>query len=94
MKHQNGLLASLAIQCVHPDTGETGCWLFGGESHRNPGSAKTPVFKDLADLFQWLAPNGWNAIGHGLQQRYIYHDFMEHGRMVENEMLSKHPNCI
>lgn len=76
IEHANGLLASVAIQCVEPVSGKTGCFLFSGESHRDAGSCKTPVFSDLMQLFQWLPANGWNQIGHGLDARYIYHSFM------------------
>lgn len=46
-----GLIARVAIQCVCPDTGETGSFLFSGESHRASCSRVSPVYDDLAELF-------------------------------------------
>jgi hypothetical protein len=84
----NGLLASMAIQCQCPDTGEIGTFLFTGESHRGSGSRVTPVM-DVYELFQWMRENGWSQIGHGSPARYIYHTFMdkakEHNDTLETE---------
>lgn len=55
----SGLIARTAIQCVCPDTGKTGSFLFSGESHRNKGSRVTPVFNDLTALYQFLNFNDW-----------------------------------
>lgn len=57
--------AQVAVQCVHPDTGEIGAWLFIGDSHRKPGSAVSPVFPDCYTLFkEFTQPNGWvNSLG-------------------------------
>lgn len=54
-----GLVARLAVQCTHPESGLTGSWLFGGDSWRELGAAATPLFADCYDLFRWLKVNGW-----------------------------------
>lgn len=56
-----GTIAREAIQCVCPDTGETGSFLFTGESHRNPGSRVSPIFSGLAGVFEWANANGWES---------------------------------
>lgn len=56
------MTAKYTVQCTHPDTGETGCWLFAGESHRQPGSALCPVMPDLLALFRWMHQNGWRTL--------------------------------
>lgn len=61
---RRGLIARLAIQCDCPDTGETGSFLFSGESHRNKHSRVTPVYADLCDLFQAIQPD-WEQIRDG-----------------------------
>lgn len=47
-----GTEASLAIQCVCPDTGETGDFLFIGDSHRAEGSRVSRIYPDLSDLIR------------------------------------------
>lgn len=47
----NGLIARVAIQCVCPDTGITGSFLFSGDSHRASQSRVSPIYSDLAELF-------------------------------------------
>ncbi len=61
-----GTIARLAIQCDCPDTGETGSFLFTGESHRAKGSRVTPVYDDLSELFpavraEWEEVTSGNA---------------------------------
>ena len=46
-----GTIARLAIQCICPDTGVEGSFLFTGESHHQKLSRVTPVYDDLAELF-------------------------------------------
>lgn len=58
-----GTIARTAIQCICPDTGKTGSFLFTGESHRIQGSRVTPVFPDLAELFIFIK-SAWEPIGH------------------------------
>jgi hypothetical protein len=67
-----GLIARPAIQCTCPDTGETGCFLFSGETHRAAGSRVTPVFADCVALFSALRGQ-WEQVGHGLDvHAYIF----------------------
>lgn len=58
------MTAHVAIQCVHPETRQTGCWLFTGESHRIAGACVSPVFDDLANLFTWAGDNNWTPQGY------------------------------
>lgn len=58
-----GLIARTTTQCIDPETGETGCWLYTGESHRITGSRISPLFPDLYPLFQWLDKNQWERTG-------------------------------
>jgi hypothetical protein len=62
-KIPRGLHARSVIQCVEPDTGEIGCWLFTGDSHREPGSRVSPVFSDCLELFTWCRRNNWRRYG-------------------------------
>lgn len=55
--------ASYTIQCVHPETGKTGCWVFSGQDHRQPGTSISPFFPDIVPLHEWLRDNGWEAFG-------------------------------
>lgn len=50
-KSVKGLVARLAIQCVCPDTGVAGSFLFSGESYQQKGSRVTPVYDTLSELF-------------------------------------------
>lgn len=59
----HGTIAREAIQCVCPDTGALGSFLFTGESHRNKGSRVSPVCADLAELYIWARENGWVSEG-------------------------------
>jgi hypothetical protein len=54
--------AHYTIQCVHPDTGKTGCWIFSGDDHRKIGTSLSPVFSDLTGLYRWFAANGWQHV--------------------------------
>ena len=54
----SGTIAKLAIQCVCPDTGKTGCFLFTGESHRTKHSRVTPIYSDLLAMFIDLKTDG------------------------------------
>ena len=92
--HPNGLLASIAMQCIHPDTNETGDWLFSGESHKNKGSGVTPVFPDFVALLDYCQANGWTQIGHGCAMRYIYHSYLDKGKQVDTYMAIHHSNVI
>lgn len=51
------------IQCVHPETQKTGCWIFSGDNHRTPGTSLSPLFSDLTGLFRWMHENGWHTYG-------------------------------
>ena len=64
---RRGLIARVAIQCQCPDTGETGTFLFSGESHRNKLSRVTPVFDDLHELLTTLnrADSNWEEVKTG-----------------------------
>lgn len=68
MKIHNGTLADIAIQCVHPETKSTGCWLFVAGNHREHGTSVSPLFDNLAPLYGWMRENGWKTIG----RRAIY----------------------
>jgi hypothetical protein len=57
-----GTLADCAIQCIHPETGETGCWLFTAGNHRAKGTTVSPVFDDVVDLFLCAKLNQWEEI--------------------------------
>ena len=59
-------MARITTQCVDPETGKTGCWLFLGTNHRTPGTSASPVFDDSYELYQWMQVNGWNMIGYDL----------------------------
>jgi hypothetical protein len=56
---KNKSVSRVAIQCICPDTGVTGTFLFGGPSHRLPGSRISPVCVDFAALVPWCRANGW-----------------------------------
>lgn len=60
----SGTVAQVAIQCIHPETRKQGCWLFVGDSHRIPGTAVSPFFNDLVELFKWAPENGWTPKGY------------------------------
>lgn len=64
----NGLVARVAIQCEHPETKQIGTWLFSGQSHREIGAAKSPLFPDCVALFEWCRANNWKGYGDG----YVY----------------------
>lgn len=51
----NGLLCKIAVQCVDPETGIVGDFLFAGESHREKGARVSPVYDDLSELYRWMA---------------------------------------
>ena len=55
----HGLLAKYTIQCIHPETGKEGSWLYIGESHRTKGTAISPFFPDSLDFYKWAEENGW-----------------------------------
>ena len=57
-----GLIAQTAVQCVHPESGLTGSWLFGGGNHKEKGAAVSPLFADCFDLFTWANANGWQSV--------------------------------
>ncbi len=57
-------IVKYTCQCDHPETKKTGCWLFDGDDHRKPGTTLSPVFSDLAYLYEWLARMG----------RYTHHN--------------------
>ena len=58
--------AHYTIQCDHPETKETGCWIFKGSSHRKPGTSLSPVFKDCVALYRWMRENGWEHTPGGI----------------------------
>lgn len=49
------------IQCVDPETGKTGCWIFVGDDHRKKGTRITEVFSDLKGLFEHMDKTGWHT---------------------------------
>ena len=59
-----GLIARVAIHCVCPDTGDEGCFLYSGESHRTKGSRVSLVYPDLAALFQAVRSD-WQEVQDG-----------------------------
>lgn len=65
-----GTIAKLAIQCTDPDSGEVGCFLFTGDSHRIEGSRCSPVFDDLVPLFNWTKDNAWEERSIGVAMHY------------------------
>jgi hypothetical protein len=67
---KKGLIARLAIQCVCPDTGETGDFLFSGESHRNKQSRVTPIYHHLGALFDAVKPD-WEIISNKAPMSFI-----------------------
>jgi len=58
-----GTIARPAFQCVHPETGERGDWLFVGDSHKEIGVSVSPVLPDYYELIQWTRANGWQPVG-------------------------------
>jgi len=56
---KKGTIAQVAIQCVSPDTGETGTFLFIGESHRNINSTVSPVMGGVVELYEWAKRHKW-----------------------------------
>ena len=61
MKHANGTIGRIAIQCVNPETQETGSFLYTGPSHRDKGAIVSPVFGGVLELYQWTRANGWHT---------------------------------
>lgn len=55
----HGTIARVAIQCIDPATGQTGDFLFTGESHREQGARVSPLFGCLQSLFEWTRTAGW-----------------------------------
>jgi len=49
-----GTIARVAISCTYPDTGEIGCFLYTGDTHRDTNNIVSPVFGDLWDLYNYL----------------------------------------
>lgn len=66
----HGTLATRTIQCTHPDTGETGDWLFICGDHRAKERSVSPCFSELFDLYRWAKENNWEELGQG-RFRYI-----------------------
>lgn len=60
-----GLISRLAIQCVCPDTGHKGSFLFTGESPKTKLSRVSPVYDDLTELFPAVRAAGWASVGGG-----------------------------
>ncbi len=59
-----GLIARIAIQCQHPQTGKTGCWAFSGQNHKDTDSIVSPFFSDYAEVVHWMNATGqWDAVG-------------------------------
>ncbi len=91
MKIPNGLLASVALQCIHPTTGEGGDFLFSGDSHRDPDSIVSPVFNDLQELWDWARLNNWESVG----GRFRYNGTAQsHGDKVSAYVAERYPNVI
>lgn len=61
----SGTVARVAIQCVCPDTGEQGSFLFTGPSHRTRFTRVSPLFDDLYELFKSVGPLGWHEVKPG-----------------------------
>jgi len=54
--------AQYTVHCTHPTTGKVGCWIFNGPSHKIVGSAISPFFASLVELFDWMKDNGWKIL--------------------------------
>lgn len=67
----DGLIARTATQCACPNSGETGSFLYSGDSHKEKGSRVTPVCADLCELYAYLRENRWESVGHN--GAYVYH---------------------
>lgn len=68
MLMKRGLIASTAIQCRDPRTGETGDWIYSGRDHTAPGAAQSPLFHNIIKLVDWCRANGWKPCEEG----YVY----------------------
>lgn len=44
----------LSVQCTHPESGRTGCFI-----HDTEGHSVSPLFADLAAALPWMYKNGW-----------------------------------
>jgi len=53
------MTGKIATQCICPNTGKTGSFLFEGPSHREKDTRLSPLFRDLGELFPWLHQNYW-----------------------------------
>lgn len=53
------------IACDHPETKVNGSWIFVGESHRTPGTSKSPVFPSYAGLAEWMKENHYRQVEGG-----------------------------
>lgn len=62
-------IADMAIHCT-ASTGETGCFLFSGDSVREQPPV-SPVFNSLVELFAWCQNNGWQSQTSELMSLYI-----------------------
>lgn len=58
-KLTNGLIGRMAIQCMHPESGQTGTFLYAGDSHRNADNVLSPCCADIIALHSWARANGW-----------------------------------
>lgn len=63
IKPKSGTIARVAIQCRHPVTGETGTFLFVGDSHRDKTAPVSPVKSSVLELYQWARVNNWQQVG-------------------------------
>lgn len=62
MENQTTRIAKIALQCIHPISGDTGTFLYkNGSSHRDPEAALSECFTDLAELHAWAIADGWRS---------------------------------
>lgn len=66
-----GTRARYTMQCIHPESGQTGDWLFTGDDHHVPGTSLSPLFPDILRFHQWKEQAGWTHAGalHAVRDR-------------------------
>lgn len=84
-----GLMASVAIQCTHPD-GSTGSFLYTAENHRDPENVISPCFPSSYELHHWAIRNSWECI----RDRYRFTGEPTKGQIIETHMATNYPNVI
>jgi len=93
-----GTICRIASQCIDPETGNTGTWLFSGQDHREKDSRRTPLFPDFYSLCRWIhdeCPGTFTQVGAGQPLAYVFNGTLaEKGARIENHMAETYPNVI